>query len=549
MKRRQSVQRLAKRQRDESCRFFFELTPTTADEKAKNPRWIQIARTGLWKGYRAKRTVEFTTETFKNIIDNFHEHPSYKAGADGKGSADVIPWDFNHASEMDPTEGDLPVVGAPAQAWVQELEMRAGADGKTGLWSLTKLLEPVLSYIKDGKIKWASVTVWPNAIDPESGEQVGALLTSVAFTNQPFIEGMEPIAASSYGINGRYFDPASDAEDAFMQLRKLFGLSQTSVIGDVMAEIGKLRMWLSSGVVPMGVDADGLISCMRTILGLPALSSTDEVFAELDKLVPALIDQQALEATESGSDVPSENSSASVTTDGGTTASKRKDDMDAKILASLAAVLGLKASTEEAILAGAESAMGARSQLVALQKGLGASDQDGATKRIADLVAAEKELVELKPKHLALSKRVDVLDNAEAEAEVALVIEEHKLPDTMSGLLLDYRKRDIEKFRKEFPITPADKQHLTRTVFASTDDAQFGSTKTGGNKKGTNERSGEAGDLLSQVEGYPGRNRVEQCMAFIRGNTPGAKDWTHEQLHAQGCELNKKLGPPARRSA
>src|SRR5438045_1273121 len=101
--------RVPKKVLEKSFRDQVELAQATPEDK--NPRWIQIARTGLWKGYRVGRTLEFTVETFTTLVDNFRKHPSYKAGADGKGSTDVIPFDFNHASEMDPAEGDLPVVG------------------------------------------------------------------------------------------------------------------------------------------------------------------------------------------------------------------------------------------------------------------------------------------------------------------------------------------------------------------------------------------------------------------------------------------------------
>jgi hypothetical protein len=421
--------------------------------------------------------------------------------------------------------------------------MRAGSDAKTGLWAYTRLLEPVAGYIKDGKIKWTSVTVWPNAVDPESGKEIGPLLTSVAFTNQPFIEGMQPIAASYAGPGGCWYDRARDPEDALAQLRTVFGLPQTSSVSDVMGEIGKFQAWVRTGSVPYGVDADELVGCMRAILGLPALSTPDEVFAELDKLLPALIEQDALEATESApagdSNMQGENASASVTPDGSQPLTRKNEAMDAKLLMTLATAFGIAATTEEAIVAAAQDAKNSRTQLSKLYTAIGATDDNSGAVRLAALLKAEKDLAELQPKFTAAQKRIDELDAKEAEAEVSLALEQHKLPDSMKPVLLDYRRRNVEEFRKQFPITATDKQHLTRSLFASTDGAQLGSQKTGAGQGG--QSLGAENDLLSTVDAYPGRNRVEKCMAFIRGTVKGADKWTYEDVHAQACEMNRKL--------
>src|SRR5437763_13233753 len=155
---------------------------------------------------------------------------------------------------------------------------------------------------------------------------------------------MEPIAATYVG--GAYYDRATDAEDALRQLRGAFGLPQTTSVSDVLGEIGKFQAWVRTGSVPYGVDADELVGCIRTILGLPALSTPDEVFAEMDKLLPALIEQEALESTETASEPPSDmpagNPSASVTI----ATTKRNDDME--LLKSLASTFGIRATTEEA---------------------------------------------------------------------------------------------------------------------------------------------------------------------------------------------------------
>ena len=165
-------------------------------------KWVQIAYEGDFKGHAAGEFT-LTPEVFAQAVANFHAHPSYKPGAEQAppadveaGRFDVIPWDFHHASEQAPTTGTIPVAGAPAQGWVLELQVRAGADGKAQLWALTRWLEPLRSYVAEGKYRWCSMTLYPSAVDPVSGAEVGAYISSVAATNDPFLQGMVPLAAS-----------------------------------------------------------------------------------------------------------------------------------------------------------------------------------------------------------------------------------------------------------------------------------------------------------------------------------------------------------------
>jgi hypothetical protein len=166
------------------------LAPSAADASNK-PVWVQVAAEGHFKGYHSG-AFSFTRALFEQIIQNFRASPAYRADRSGK----VVAWDFHHASEMNPTSGNVATNGAPAQGWVLELDVRTGADGKAQLWALTRWLEPARSYIKSGAYQWASVAVVFDAVDPVSGRKIGAVLTSIALTNKPFIEGMTPLAAS-----------------------------------------------------------------------------------------------------------------------------------------------------------------------------------------------------------------------------------------------------------------------------------------------------------------------------------------------------------------
>lgn len=107
----------------------------------------------------------------------------------------VIPFDFEHASELAATQGSIPGSGAPAPAWALELEVRDGARGEAQLWAYAKLGERIRSYMADDEYRHVSIAFSLDAIDPTSGRAVGPRLSSIAFTNHPFLRGLTPIAA------------------------------------------------------------------------------------------------------------------------------------------------------------------------------------------------------------------------------------------------------------------------------------------------------------------------------------------------------------------
>jgi len=157
-------------------------------------KWVHVATEGVYLGYLFP--FAFTPATFGEMILNVRAHPSFEAGVDGVGVADVIPWDFEHATKY---EDAVPVVGVPAQGWTSDLQTRVGPDGKLQLWAYTRFLETAREYINSGQYKWASVSADLDATDPHTSEQVGALVFRMALTNIPFIEGMTDIAASKGG--------------------------------------------------------------------------------------------------------------------------------------------------------------------------------------------------------------------------------------------------------------------------------------------------------------------------------------------------------------
>lgn len=154
-------------------------------------RWIHAATEGDYSGHSAG-TFSLDERAFKAFVVNFRADPRYQAG----GTARVLPFDYEHASEMDPTSGSIPENGAPAPAWVAELDIRKGEDGKLQLWALAVLGDRIRGQIERGEYRFVSIAFVANMPHFESGESQGPTLTSIAFTNHPFLRNLAPLAAS-----------------------------------------------------------------------------------------------------------------------------------------------------------------------------------------------------------------------------------------------------------------------------------------------------------------------------------------------------------------
>jgi len=295
---------------------WIEIANDTADPiqvELGDARWIQIATAGSYKGHHSG-PFEMTSAVFEEISRNFHRHPSFKQGPGGYGVADVIPFDWRHASEKSPAEGGaLAIVTQAAQGWATDLQVRtipvAAKDGtgrptidtRPTLWALGRMLEPAKTMIKEGRIKWTSVAIWPDTPDPVTGENMGTYLSSIALTNDPFIQGMYAIAADRSAApvlaSSRWIDPydmPTTASGVLERLRRIFGLAEMADLGEVLRQIATLRAAaLGTMAAPPGVDIPELVGALRCLFNLPTLETVERVFEEADKLVAAIASEQA----------------------------------------------------------------------------------------------------------------------------------------------------------------------------------------------------------------------------------------------------------------
>lgn len=537
-----------------------ELLKLEDGDDAESIQWLHVATEGDYPGYYGgERPFTFTRDDFAQMVANLRAHPSYQAGADGIGVADVIPWDFGHASERDPVEGALPVAGAPAQAWTREFDVRIGTDGKAQLWALTRYLETAKKYVKAGQYKWASVAVTFNAIDPLSANDVGCVVTSIAFTNTPFIEGMEQLAASrriadargeeQVHLRYRYYEQASSAEEALGNLKDLFGLPETTGVEGVIGEIAKLQQWIETGAVPLGVDASEILGGIRMILGLPALSTEADVLAEVSKLVQRLLEEQAMEQGQPGVPAPAAQPAAAVATAkeidmellkvlAGKLGVREGDDAVVKAVeASIALVDKLRkllspdGGTDTALLEAAEETVSAREKLSTVFKALGVEDVDIAVEKVAELIEQSDALKKAMPELEGLKAKQEKAEEELAEADVAAVMSERKFPEEIKDALLLMRTSTPEKFAEKYPRAPEGSGNVTQSVVVTPSGQEINLGKWKPAQFG-----GDAVDLTN----YRGINPTDKAMNYLRDHVEGAKDWDHDTLWKAACDFKRQ---------
>lgn len=520
------------------------ITSDSLGDSENAAKWVQVATEGQYLGYNGGASpFVFDRKTFQEVVANIRSNPAYKMGADGFGETDVVGWDFNHASEMSPAAGTMPLSGSPAQGWTRDFKIVDGADGKAQLWALTRFLEPARTYIKAGQYKWASVALAFDAVDPLSGKNVGSIVTSIALTNQPFIAGMQPLVASRQSgasaavVAGHYgyFSAASTPGEAFCSLRELFGLPITASVPEVVAQIGKVKQWLDSGNAPLGIELDEIVGCMRTILGVPALTSATDVIDSVGQMVSRLIEESAASSAVIGA----------------------KTSMDIlKILATLLGVIENEAAVRSAVeelvtlraelikklqlssvaasrvvLEAASVNADAGLSLASLLKALGTTNVNGAVERIATLLQHSDDLAKAQPELEKLRASMKQVDEATQETDVTSAMASYKMPEDAREALLLMRRQDPKRFAEKYP-SKAPKAGDPKLLTAHL-------TATGGGEKKPLGISGEIPDLIVLSQ-YTGRNPTEQAMTYLASKNVNWNSMTHEQKVSAALHLKRQ---------
>lgn len=268
-------------------------TPT-APVVVPKQKWIQVASSGTYSGHG---DGDFTLDqaVFSKFVENFHADPRFKAGADGVGSNPVVPFDYEHTSEMDPRMGSIPAGGVPAPAWALDLKVEGDATASS-LWCFVDFGDTIREQIAKNEYRFVSIAFTLEATDPNTNADIGALITSIAFTNHPFLRDLQPLAASARRGDAaqRRLDywgsAAKSPEQGFEYTRSVLQLPAATTPAEVVAEAAKVVAWAGpAGGAPAGVDISDIMCDLRSIWSIPVTATAEEVLGQIQKAALALV--------------------------------------------------------------------------------------------------------------------------------------------------------------------------------------------------------------------------------------------------------------------
>lgn len=415
-------------------------------------KWIHVASAGTYQGHSNPFTLD--ESVFDSFIKNFHANPQYKAGATGLGEQKVLPFDYEHASEMMPTEGSIPQFGAVAPAWALELEKRTGEDGVLQLWALAKLGSIIQEQIANENYQFVSIA-FTDGIDPVSGAEVGPMLTSIAFTNHPFLKMLTPIAARDWRLSNWYGDAASSPQQGFEYTRDCLNLPAATSVDEVLGQITRIVSWANTpGTTPPGVDLDQILSDLRKIWGVPITATADEVSQQASQAAAALVTPQGAPGASASSEGNSPMAATAATT----------VSIDITKLAAIftrpgkhTKVLTSRMLAGEAdVMAAVEDAVGKSADLGTLLEALGFPNLQDAISAAPDIRAARTKLADALAQLDEMMAGQATQDEQVASSDVAAAVAARNYPQGDEGIVTALTLARTAKIEQRLSALPKD---------------------------------------------------------------------------------------------
>lgn len=432
------------------------LSETDAASDNNAPVWIQIAKSGTFLGHPAG-PFELNAQVFREIVDNFKSTINR-----------AIPVDYEHASEQDATSGSIPTQGAPAQGWIKDLKIDGG-----NLWGLVEWLPQARDQIRAKSYKFLSPAIRFNTKDRVSGKPAGARLSSVALTNQPYLDGLAPLAAKDTAVPAASFaavtmagktmlDAPVHSPHAYMpKLRAALKMHETATpqqCGDVL---GRIRdMCMSAGPTGMhsGIQLGDYTSALADIAGASSGSTWQDVFDVIEDMIDAAIGEHVIEDHGGVSSMPDDG------TDDGSGDDYPINNTD-RTMSDTQAIALKDAQTKTAELAvslkDAETKvakLGAEVSTLTLQLKEATAKATGAEEK---LTAATEELKALKDEK---AKRDEADLNADVDIAFATYKDKKGLADGDKAHMLSFARSSREAFNKMYPPVAPEHRHLMRTA-------------------------------------------------------------------------------------
>lgn len=402
--------------------YTWQADLSANDAKGDSDTWVQLATSGTFAGHRAG-PFELNAKVFREILANFKATKNRR-----------VPWDYEHASEQDPTEGSLPVTGAPAPAWVVDMEIRGG-----NLWGLVEWGKQLRQQVRDGEYRFLSPAIVFNSVDRVSGKPIGARLSSVAATNKPFLDGMQPLAATEansatapvVALAGRYVHATHEYMPV---LRACMGMDDMATATECSEQFTRICDWYDagSGEAFQGVDVPGYVARFRQALNVPMGTTWEDMVDTVEAMIDAAIEEHeermhaTTMTTAAGSGAPT--IPAQPEPPGATTMTEQDKELALKL-----------------------------SQVTTQNSELALTLKDVTTK----LETANKSITELTA-WKAERENGDVV--AMVDAAFDTYKDSKKLTDADKEAMLDVAKNAPKSFAKLYPAVKMSERHLMRTL-------------------------------------------------------------------------------------
>lgn len=213
--------------------FTFAKLPHVSERAPK--RWVHMACEGTWKGHHSGREITFTRELFAAFVQRFTATKNATAIKYGHPDGD----DF------------------VAAGWILDMEIR-----DSGLWCLAEFTPPAAKRIADGEYRYCSVEFALESIDRVTGEVAGPVLSGLALTNVPFLDGLQAITLSRVGTPARdqaqEFHMATEMQPSkvLAQIAKDLGLKADATVDAILKKFNAIAAYMKAIEEPSSVPAE-----------------------------------------------------------------------------------------------------------------------------------------------------------------------------------------------------------------------------------------------------------------------------------------------------
>jgi len=194
------------------------------------PKWVELARSGTHFGRGSERRVELTSDDLRSMVRGYD-----KIKAEGWFPVGA-PVGFNHAAIL----GSRDPESTKAAGRIMEVRTQDNSDGSLSLYGLVQWTDEGRKRIRAGEFDGFSVEMIPSDVarSKKTGEPLGdAALIGGTLTNEPFVSGMQAVAASEQESTNRSDDTMSTTLSI---LRGSVALTEDASEAEVIAKVQAL---------------------------------------------------------------------------------------------------------------------------------------------------------------------------------------------------------------------------------------------------------------------------------------------------------------------